>query len=263
MKIKLQRPLVFFDLETTGIQVTSDRIVEISVLKINPDQTREGKTWRVNPDRPIPAEASAVHGIYDEDIKDAPFFKDLAAEIYRWFDGADVAGYNCNKFDIPMLAEEFLRAGVDFDMEKRVSVDVQNIFHRMEQRTLEAAYRFYCSKDLKDAHSAEADTLATWEVLEAQLDRYQELENNVKFLADFSNRQRVADLAGFIAYNAENQEVFTFGKYRGVTLQQVFKENPGYFSWMENGDFPYYTKKILNKVRTRIKLEGGNFNLKG
>lgn len=262
MKLNLKRPLVFFDLETTGVQVVSDRIVEISVLKVNPDHTREGKTWRVNPGIPIPLEASNVHGITNEDVKDAPYFKDLAPEIVRWFDGADVAGYNSNKFDIPMLAEEMLRAGIDFDMDKRLSVDVQNIFHRMEQRTLEAAYRFYCSKELKDAHSAEADTLATWEVLEAQLDRYAELKNDVPFLAEFSNRQRIADLAGFIAFNDAGEEVFTFGKYRGVTLAQVYRENAGYFSWMENGDFPHYTKRILQKIRTRIQLSNGNFNVR-
>jgi DNA polymerase-3 subunit epsilon len=195
-----------------------------------------------------------VHGIYDHDVASEPTFKELAAKVHELIADSDLAGYNSNKFDIPLLAEEFLRAGIDFDMGKRRAVDVQNIFHRMEQRTLSAAYKFYCHKSLDNAHSAEADVLATYEVLKAQIDRYEELQNDMNFLADFSNRQKVADFAGFIAYDDQGEEIFTFGKYRGKTVQSVLKENPGYYSWIQNADFPLYTKKVL----TAIKLRGFN-----
>jgi DNA polymerase-3 subunit epsilon len=198
--------------------------------------------------------ASLVHGIYDHDIASEPTFKELAPKVHALIADSDLAGYNSNKFDIPLLAEEFLRAGIDFDMGKRRAVDVQNIFHRMEQRTLSAAYKFYCAKSLDNAHSAEADVLATYEVLKAQIDKYEELENDMNFLADFSNRQKVADFAGFIAYNDAGEEVFTFGKYRGKTVTSVLQENPGYYSWIQNADFPLYTKKVL----TAIKLRGFN-----
>jgi DNA polymerase-3 subunit epsilon len=195
-----------------------------------------------------------VHGIYDHDVASEPTFKELATKVHELIADSDLAGYNSNKFDIPLLAEEFLRAGIDFDMGKRRAVDVQNIFHRMEQRTLSAAYKFYCDKSLDNAHSAEADVLATYEVLKAQIDRYEELQNDMNFLADFSNRQKVADFAGFIAYDDQGEEIFTFGKYRGKTVQSVLKENPGYYSWIQNADFPLYTKKVL----TAIKLRGFN-----
>jgi DNA polymerase-3 subunit epsilon len=208
----------------------------------------------VNPTVPIPVGASLVHGIYDHDVASEPTFKELAAKVHELIADSDLAGYNSNKFDIPLLAEEFLRAGIDFDMGKRRAVDVQNIFHRMEQRTLSAAYKFYCDKSLDNAHSAEADVLATYEVLKAQIDRYEELQNDMNFLADFSNRQKVADFAGFIAYDDQGEEIFTFGKYRGKTVQSVLKENPGYYSWIQNADFPLYTKKVL----TAIKLRGFN-----
>lgn len=254
MQLQLQRPICFFDLETTGVNVTNDRIVEICVHKVHPSGEEETHTWRVNPKVPIPIGASLVHGIYDHDVASEPTFKELAAKVHELIADSDLAGYNSNKFDIPLLAEEFLRAGIDFDMGKRRAVDVQNIFHRMEQRTLSAAYKFYCDKSLDNAHSAEADVLATYEVLKAQIDRYEELQNDMNFLADFSNRQKVADFAGFIAYDDQGEEIFTFGKYRGKTVQSVLKENPGYYSWIQNADFPLYTKKVL----TAIKLRGFN-----
>ncbi|MGB1184605.1 MAG: exonuclease domain-containing protein, partial [Schleiferiaceae bacterium] len=201
MQLQLTRPMCFFDLETTGVNVTSDRIVEICVHKVHPDGKEETHTWRVNPTVPIPLGASQVHGVYDQDVQDEPTFKELAPTVHALIADSDLAGFNSNKFDIPLLAEEFLRAGIDFEMGKRRAVDVQNIFHRMEQRTLSAAYKFYCNESLENAHSAEADVLATYEVLKAQISKYDELENDMNFLADFSNRQKVADFAGFIAFN--------------------------------------------------------------
>jgi DNA polymerase-3 subunit epsilon len=254
MKLNLTRPICFFDLETTGVNVTSDRIVEICVHKIHTDGTEETHTWRVNPTVPIPAGASSVHGIYDQDVTNEPTFKELAATVHQLISDSDLAGYNSNKFDIPLLAEEFLRADIDFEMGKRKAVDVQNIFHRMEQRTLSAAYKFYCGKNLDGAHTAEADVLATYEVLKAQIERYEELDNDMNFLSEFSNRQRVADFAGFIAFNDEDEEIFTFGKYRSMTVKSVLQENPGYFSWIQNADFPLYTKKVLTAIRLK------NFN---
>ena len=255
MELELKRPIVFFDLETTGVDVVKDRIVEMSLIKIHPDGEEETHTWLVNPERPIPPEVTAVHGIKDEDVADKPVFKDLAHRVFDLIKDADLAGYNSNKFDIPLLAEEFLRAGIDFEMNKRVAVDVQNIFHRMEQRTLAAAYKFYCQKDLTDAHSAEADVRATYEVLKAQLDRYPEdLENDMNFLSAFSNRQNVADFAGFIAFNDDGNEMFTFGKYKGKLVEEVLERDPGYFGWMQNADFPLYTKKVLTAIKLR------NFN---
>ena len=254
MKLNLSRPICFFDLETTGVNVTSDRIVEICVHKIHTDGTEETHTWRVNPTVPIPNGSSLVHGIYDQDVANEPTFKELASTVYQLISDSDLAGYNSNKFDIPLLAEEFLRADIYFEMGKRKAVDVQNIFHRMEQRTLSAAYKFYCGKNLDGAHTAEADVLATYEVLKAQIERYEELENDMNFLSDFSNRQRVADFAGFIAFNDDDEEIFTFGKYRGMTVKSVLQENPGYFSWIQNADFPLYTKKVLTAIRLK------NFN---
>ncbi len=252
MELKLKRPIVFFDLETTGVDVVKDRIVEISILKIHPSGEEESHTWRINPQRPIPKQSSEIHGIYDADVADKPTFEEMAHRVHGLVKDADLAGYNSNKFDIPLLAEEFLRAGIDFDMSKRVAVDVQNIFHRMEQRTLVAAYKFYCEKDLTQAHSAEADVRATYEVLKAQLDRYPEdLENDMNFLSTFSNRQRVADFAGFIAFNDDEKEVFTFGKYKGRLVEEVLDENPGYFGWIQGADFPLYTKKVLTAIQLR------------
>lgn len=251
MELNLKRPICFFDLETTGVNVVTDRIVEIGVLKVFPNGNRESHTWLVNPERPIPAETSAIHGITDEKVASEPTFKQLAQKVYDLIKDSDLAGYNSNKFDIPMLAEEFLRAGIDFDLAKRRSVDVQNIFHKKEQRTLEAAYRFYCNKTLVDAHTAEADTLATYEILKAQLDRYDDLQNDINYLADYSNRFRAVDFAGFIIFNDEDKECFSFGKYRNRTVEDVLNENPGYYGWIQNADFPLYTKKVLTEIRLR------------
>lgn len=252
MNLNLANPIVFFDLETTGINIAKDRIVEISVLKVYPNGKEEQKTIRVNPEMPIPKEATAVHGITDEDVKDCPVFKQIAKELARYIEGCDLGGYNSNRFDIPLLAEEFLRVGVDFDMRKRKFVDVQTIFHKMEQRTLSAAYRFYCDKSLEDAHTAAADTFATYEVLKAQLDRYgDKLENSVEFLSKFSAQNKNADFAGFIIYNDEGVEVFNFGKNKGIPVEKVLKEQPGYYAWMLNSEFPLYTKKVLTEIKLR------------
>jgi len=251
MNLDLKKPIAFFDLETTGIDVSKDRIVEIAVLKINPNQSTETKTMRINPTIPIPKESSKIHGIYDEDVKDAPTFKQEAKNIARFLDGCDLAGYNSNKFDIPLLVEEFLRADVDFNLKNRNFVDVQVIFHKKEQRTLSAAYKFYCKKDLEDAHSAEADITATYEVLKAQLDMYDDLENDVESLSKFSYHKKSADLAGRIVFNKEGQEVFNFGKHTGRTVEEVLEKEPGYFAWMLNADFPLYTKKILTEIKLR------------
>lgn len=251
MKLKLKRPLVFIDLETTGVDASKDRIVEISLVKVYPDGKEEIKTRRINPGMPIPPESTAIHGITDEDVKDEPRFEQLAKSLAAYIEGCDMAGYNSNKFDIPVLAEEFMRAGVDIDLKRCRFIDVQNIFHKMEQRTLIAAYRFYCSKDLEDAHSAEADTLATYEVLKAQLDRYPELDNDVDFLAKFTENNRCADYAGRILFDKDGVEVFGFGKYKGRSVAEVFREEPGYYSWMMNGDFPKYTQKVITEIRLR------------
>ncbi len=255
MKLNLTKPICFFDLETTGVNVSKDRIVEISILKIMPNGNKESKTWLVNPQMPIPPATTAIHGITDDKVANEPTFNQLAPKIAKMIQGCDLAGYNSNKFDIPLLAEEMLRVGHDFDMSKSVAVDVQNIFHKMEQRTLVAAYRFYCDKDLTQAHSAEADTLATYEVLESQLDKYPELENNIKFLAEFSQRRKTADFAGFIAYDDKGKEVFTFGKHKGKLVEEVLEKEPGYYGWIQNADFPLYTKKVLTAIRLR------NFNM--
>ncbi|MBI2281682.1 MAG: 3'-5' exonuclease [Bacteroidetes bacterium] len=252
MKLKLGKPIAFFDLETTGVDVATDRIVEISIVKIMPNGDKEIKTKRINPTIPIPAASSAVHGITDADVADAPTFAAVAKEFSKFIEGCDLGGFNSNKFDIPLLAEEFLRADVDFDVSKRSLVDVQNIFHKLEQRTLSAAYQFYCNKNLDNAHSAEADTVATYEILEAQLEKYPELENNIKFLGEFSQRTNNADLMGRIVFDENGIEVFNFGKHKGKSVEQIFEIEPGYYSWMMNGDFPLYTKKVL----TNIKLRG-------
>jgi DNA polymerase-3 subunit epsilon len=256
MNLKLEKPIAFFDLETTGVQVATDRIVEISILKVFPNGNKESKTWLVNPTIPIPAETTAIHGITDEKVADEPTFKQLAPQISELIHNCDLGGFNSNRFDIPLLAEEFLRVEIDFDMENRKAVDVQNIFHRLEQRTLVAAYGFYCDKDLTDAHSAEADTLATYEVLLAQIEKYDELENNVDFLAEFSQRGgKFADMAGFIRHNEQGKEVLSFGKYRDVTLEQIWKDNPGYFSWINQADFPLYTKNVMQNFAAKMKLQ--------
>ena len=256
MNLKLEKPIVFFDLETTGTQISKDRIVEIAILKVFPNGNKESKTWLVNPTIPIPKETTEIHGISNEKIVNEPTFKELSKEISELIHNCDLGGYNSNKFDIPLLAEEFLRIGINFDMKNRKSIDVQNIFHKMEQRTLSAAYKFYCNKDLKNAHSAEADTNATYKVLLAQLEKYNELKNNVNFLSKFSQLGgKFADLAGFIRYNEEGEEILSFGKYKGITLKEIWKENPGYFSWIQNAEFPLYTKNVMKNFADKSKLE--------
>ena len=254
MKLNLKRPIVFFDLETTGVDTAKDRIVEISMVKVMPDGEEIIKTRRINPQMHIPEDATAVHGITDEDVKDAPTFAQIAKSLSQFIEGCEFGGFNSNRFDLPMLVEEFLRAGVDVDFKKRKFIDVQNIFHKMEQRTLVAAYKFYCDKELDGAHSAEADTKATYEVLKAQLDRYPELQNDIAALAEFSTRGETADYAGRIIYNEKGEEVFNFGKYKGMSVSEVFRKEPSYYAWMMNGDFPLYTKKVITEIRCREKL---------
>jgi len=264
MKLNLKNPLVFFDLETTGINIARDRIVEISILKVYPNGKEENKTWRVNPQIPIDPKATSIHGITNDDVKDAPPFNEIAKTIAHELEGCDLAGFNLNKFDIPLLIEEFLRADVDFDPKKRRIIDVHVIFQKMEQRTLTAAYKFYCNKELTNAHSAEADTRATYEVLMAQLDHYQGVEyrdqngdvsvpivNNAEQLARFSSHTTNADYAGRIIYDEKGIERFNFGKYKGLTVEEVFERDPAYYAWMMNGDFPMYTKKILTAIKLR------------
>ncbi|MFT4697286.1 MAG: DNA polymerase-3 subunit epsilon [Flavobacteriaceae bacterium] len=251
MELNLKKPICFFDLETTGINVASDRIVEISILKVFPNGNKESFTWRVNPEMPIPAVTTAIHGISDEMVANEPTFKELALKVYNLIKDSDLGGFNSNRFDIPLLAEELLRAEIDFDLKKNLAVDVQTIFHKMEKRTLEAAYKFYCNKDLIDAHSAEADTLATYEVLKAQLDRYDDLENDISVLSQFSSHKNFADFAGFVGYNKEGEEIFSFGKHKGTKVEDILEKEPGYFGWLLNADFPLYTKKVLTRIKLR------------
>ena len=251
MKLNLKNPIVFFDLETTGVNINTDRIVEICYLKVHPNGNEESKTLRINPEMHIPEESSAIHGIYDADVADCPTFRMVAKNIARDIEGCDLAGFNSNRFDIPLLAEEFLRADVDIDMTKRKFVDVQVIFHKMEQRTLSAAYKFYCGRTLEDAHTAEADTRATYEVLMAQLDRYPELQNDMAFLAEISSYNRNVDFAGRMVYDDKGVEVFNFGKYKGESVSEVLKRDPGYYSWILNSDFTLNTKARLTKIRLR------------
>ncbi len=249
MELKLTRPICFFDLETTGTNVAQDRIVEISILKVYPNGNKESKTWLVNPEMQIPDEVIAIHGISNEKVANEPTFKMLSKEIYTIIKDSDLGGFNSDRFDIPLLAEEMLRADIDFDMKHMVSVDVQTIFHKMEKRTLEAAYKFYCDKELTDAHSAEADTNATYEVLLSQLDRYPELENDIKKLAEFSTHKKTVDFAGFIGLDEDQEEIFSFGKHKGRKVLEVLDKEPGYFGWILNADFPLYTKKVLTKIK--------------
>lgn len=251
MELKLNKPICFFDLETTGIDISKDRIVEISIFKVFPNGNKESKTWLVNPEMPIPPQVVAVHGITNEKVANEPTFKELASQIHNMIKDSDLAGFNSDRFDIPLLAEELLRAGVDFDMKSRVSVDVQTIFHKMEERTLSAALKFYCGKSLDNAHSAAADTMATYEILKAQLERYPELENDMKSLSEFTTRKKTVDFAGFIAYDKDGNEVFTFGKHKGALVEKILEEEPGYFGWIQNADFPLYTKKVLTAIKLR------------
>lgn len=253
MNLNLTKPLAFFDLETTGVDVSKDRIVEIAVLKVQPNGDKDTLTRRVNPEIPIPIEASEVHGIYDFDVMNSPTFAQLANEIKDFIGDADLAGYNSNRFDVPLLVEEFLRVGVDFDMKTRKMVDVQSIFYKQEQRTLVAAYKFYCDKDLVDAHSAEADITATYEVLESQIAKYDDIQGDVDFLADYTEmRGGVVDFAGRIVYNDDKEPCFNFGKHKGKTVEEILRKEPSYFAWMMQGDFPNYTKKVLQDIKDNM-----------
>lgn len=267
MELNLKRPLAFFDIESTGLNVAKDRIIEICILKVNPNGTTESKTWLVNPDYPISAEASSVHGYKNEDLADKPTFKQVAKEISRFLDNCDLSGYNALKFDIPMLVEEFLRVDVDFEVSNRKMIDVQNIFMKMEQRTLAAASKFYLNRELENAHSAEADTIATFEILKAQIEKYSEKEredkhgkvtvpvkNDMQALHDFSSHHKNADLMGQIVYNKEGKEIFNFGKHKGKTVEEIFTKEPSYYNWMMNADFPLYTKKLLTTIKLRMSL---------
>lgn len=254
MQLALKKPMVFFDLETTGTNILTDRIVEISIIKLMPNGTESEVTMRINPQMPIPAEATAIHHITDADVADCPTFKQVAQNIANLFLDADVAGFNSNRFDVPMLSEEMFRAGINFDMSRRRFVDVQTIFHKLEQRTLSAAYKFYCGKCLDGAHSANADTRATYEVLKAQLDHYPEqLKNDIAFLSEFSSQNRNADLMGRIIYNDNDKEVFNFGKYKGQEVESVFRNDPGYYAWMMQGEFPANTKQVITNIKLRLK----------
>jgi DNA polymerase-3 subunit epsilon len=253
MNLELTKPLAFFDLETTGLNIASDRIVEISVVKIMPNGDKEIKTKLINPTIPISKESIGIHGISDEKVKNKATFKEVAKELNDFIAGCDLAGYNSNRFDIPLLAEEFLRAGIDFDVKGRKLVDVQNIFHKMEQRTLVAAYKFYCNKDLTNSHSAEADTTATYEILEAQIEKYADLKGDTNFLSEFSQMTKNVDLLGRFVYDENNIAVFNFGKHKGKAVTEVLKKERGYFGWMMNGDFPLYTKKVLKELKDEMK----------
>jgi DNA polymerase-3 subunit epsilon len=266
MNIKLNKPIIFLDLEATGLSIGSDRIVEICLLKLNIDNSTEIKTQKINPEMPIPDVVSQIHGIYDKDVLDCQTFKQAAPELLRFIGNADFAGYNSNKYDIPLLAEEFLRAELDFDLEGRRLVDVQNIFHFMEPRNLSAAYKFYCNKPLVNAHSAEADVMATFEIFKAQIQRYEGVEvedakgkksvpivNDIPKLSELTSKSKNADLAGRIVFNENGVEVFAFGKHKDKSVIEVFKKEPSYYNWMMQGDFPIYTKKILTQIRLKMK----------
>lgn len=250
MKLNLKNPIIFFDLETTGLDIAKDRIVELCYIRIEPNGNEEAKSMRINPEMHIPEEASNVHGIKDEDVKECPTFKQIAKTLWQTFEGCDLAGYNSNRFDVPMLVEEFMRAGVDVDLSKRKLVDVQNIYHKLERRTLVAAYKYYCGKDLENAHSALADTQATYEVLKAQLDKYpEELQNDIQFLADYSKMSNNIDFAGRFVYDENGTEVVNFGKYKGKPVKDVLQKDPGYYGWIMQSDFTMNTKQVLTKLK--------------
>ncbi len=268
MELNLKRPLAFLDIESTGLKVAKDRIIELSIIKVNPNGSTETKTWRINPEHKISEEAESIHGISQEELNDKPTFKQIAKDVERFLANCDLAGYNAIKFDIPMLVEEFMRVGIDFDVSNRRMIDVQNIFMKMEPRTLKAAYRFYLGKSLENAHSAEADAVATYEILKAQLDRYKpdknsdeerirssQVINDMDALHKFSAHRRNADLMGQVIYNKNNQEVFNFGKHKGKTVEEVFRKEPSYYNWIMNADFPLYTKKLMTKIKLRMMKE--------
>ena len=254
-QLNLTRPIIFFDIEATGLQIARDRIVELSYIKVFPDGREESKTLRFNPEMHISAEATAVNGIKDEDVADCPTFKEKSGELTAIFQSCDLAGFNSNVFDVPMLVEEFARAGSDFDITKSKLVDVQTIYHKLEPRNLIAAYKFYCNKDLHNAHTAMADTQATYEVLKAQLEKYgKELQGNVGWLSEFTRRNRNVDLAGRIAYDEQGTEFFNFGKYKGRAVTDILRSDPGYFSWIMQGDFTQNTKQTLLRIRLKAGL---------
>jgi DNA polymerase-3 subunit epsilon len=255
MNLPLKKPIIFFDLETTGIDIVRDRIVEITILRVEPNQHESLFTYLINPTVPIPPEVTKIHHITDDMVKDKPTFKELAHTIFNHFEGADMAGFNALKFDIPLLAEEFIRCEMDFSLKNRNVVDVQVIFHKMEQRNLSAAYKFYCKKDLENAHSSEADTIATFEILKAQLDFYPKLPQNISELSQFSSHHKNADLYGHIIFNEKNEEIFNFGKYKGQTVAGVLKKDSGYYGWLQNADFPRYTKKVLSEIYIRLSQQ--------
>ena len=253
MKLKLNRPIVFFDLETTGTNIMHDRIVEISLIKVMPDGSEVERTRRINPEIPIPAEASAIHGIYDEDVASEPTFRQVAASLAQLMSGCDIAGFNSNRFDIPLLDQEFTRAGINFDICAARFIDVQTIYHKREPRTLVAAYRFYCDKNLEDAHSAAADTRATLEVLKAQLERYEDLPTEVDALSEYASNNRNVDLMGRLVYDDKRREVINFGKYKGQIAEEVLARDPGYYSWIMQGDFTQNTKNAFTRIRHRAR----------
>lgn len=260
MSLQLKNPLIFFDLETTGLDIVNDRIIQIAYHKVYPNGKQEAKSFFVNPEIPIPPQSTAIHNITDEDVADKPTFKQIAAELKKDFEGCDIAGYNSNRFDVPLLMEEFLRAEVDIDLSKRKFIDVQVIYHKKESRTLSAAYQFYCDKELTDAHDATADTMATYEVLLAQLEKYKDLPQDVEGLSKFTTQTKNVDYAGRFIYNDNGEEVFNFGKYKGQKVADVLKKDSGYFGWMLNGDFSRHTKQVLTNIRLR---EAGKINEPG
>lgn len=274
MQLNLKQPIAFFDIESTGTNVVKDRIVEICFYKVMPDGATETKLRRINPTIPIPPEVTAIHGITNADVANEPTFKQVAKSLFDWLKDCDLAGYNSNKFDVPMLIEEFLRSDIDFSLKNRHLVDVQNIFHKMEPRTLKAAYKFYCGKELVDAHTAEADTIATYEILMSQIERYKETEfvdnegnvstpvkNDMEALYQFSYNHRNVDLVGHIVYNANDKESFNFGKHKGKAVEDVFAKDPHYYDWMMNADFPLSTKNVIKDIRFRA-LENSNMIIK-
>lgn len=269
MMLNLSKPLIIFDLETTGLNLVTDRIVEYSLLKVLPDGSKEVRTQLINPGMPIPPESTRIHGISDEDVADKPLFKDMAAQLYSYIGNADLAGYNSNKFDIPFIIEEFLKAGIDFSLKGRRLIDVQNIFHKMEPRTLKAAYKFYCGRDIENAHSAEADMLATYEVLLAQIQKYADtpytdhngkesipIKNDMQALYEFTFNKRNADIVGHIVFNEKNQETFNFGKYKGKVVEEVFKTDLSYYDWIQRSAFPELTKRLVQTIKLRSQMGG-------
>ena len=252
MKLNLKSPIIFFDLETTGLDIAKDRIVELCYIRVEPNGNEEARSMRINPEMHIPEVASSVHGITDDDVKDCPTFADVAPQLAATFEGCDLAGFNSNRFDLPLLAEEFMKAGVNIDLSHVQAIDVQNIYHKLEKRTLAAAYKFYCGRDLENAHSALADTQATYEVLQAQLDHYpNDLQNDVDFLAEFSRMNRNIDFAGRFVYDESGKELINFGKYKGKAIKDVLSRDPGYYSWIMQGDFTLNTKQVLTKLRLK------------